>query len=62
MTHQLPPDAARELGGRAASPRRRTETDLRLLGPAVLAWVVVGWQGWLPFDWLYHHRWGSLAG
>lgn len=39
----------------------------RLNGPQVLfasvfVWVLVGWLEWLPFDWLYHHRWASLAG
>ncbi len=43
-------------------PLRYRLNGLSVLFVAVLAWVVVGWQGWLPFDWLYHHRWGSLAG
>lgn len=57
---------AREVEGyvRDASgePLRYRLNGLRVLALAVLAWVVIGWTGVLPFDWLYHHRWAGLAG
>jgi len=39
----------------------------RLNGPLVLIicialWVLTGYLGWVPFDWLYTIRWYSLAG
>ncbi len=43
-------------------PLRYRLNGLPVLFGAVLAWVLVGWLGWLPFDWLYQHRWSSLAG
>lgn len=43
-------------------PRRYRLNGLTVLFVAVFAWVLVGWLGWLPFDWLYHHRWAGLAG
>ena len=43
-------------------PLRYRLNGLSVLFIAVLAWVLVGWLGWLPFDWLYHHRWSGLAG
>jgi hypothetical protein len=43
-------------------PLRYRLNGLAVLFVAVFAWIVVGWLGWLPFDWLYHHRWAGLAG
>ena len=28
----------------------------------VLIWFLIGYMGWMPFDWLYSIRWYSLAG
>lgn len=44
------------------APLRYRLNGLTVLFVAVFAWVLVGWLEWLPFDWLYHHRWASLAG
>jgi protein-S-isoprenylcysteine O-methyltransferase Ste14 len=49
-------DAATDL------PLRYRLNGLSVLFAAVFCWVLVGWLEWLPFDWLYHHRWASLAG
>jgi delta14-sterol reductase len=43
-------------------PLRYRLNGLAVLFVAVFVWIVVGWVEWLPFDWLYHHRWASLAG
>jgi hypothetical protein len=43
-------------------PLRYRLNGLAVLFVAVFAWILVGWLGWLPFDWLYHHRWAGLAG
>ncbi|PRQ04999.1 DUF1295 domain-containing protein [Enhygromyxa salina] len=43
-------------------PLRYRLNGLGVLFVAVLGWVVLGWIGWLPFDWLYHHRWSGLIG
>lgn len=57
---------AREVAGYVrdaqGEPLRYRLNGLRVLFVALLAWVVVGWTGLLPFDWLYHHRWAGLAG
>jgi delta14-sterol reductase len=29
---------------------------------SVLLWLLLGFMNWVPFDWLYHVRWESLAG
>ena len=65
LLHLLLP--ARQVDGYVRDPETGKPLRYRLNGLAVLfvatfAWVLVGWLGWLPFDWLYHHRWGSLAG
>lgn len=43
-------------------PLRYRLNGLSVLLMSVFGWVLVGWYELLPFDWLYHHRWGSLAG
>lgn len=43
-------------------PLRYRLNGLAVLFVAVFVWVLVGWLEWLPFDWLYHQRWASLAG
>lgn len=43
-------------------PLRYRLNGLSVLFVAVFVWLVVGWVEWLPWDWLYHHRWASLAG
>lgn len=58
---------AREVEGYVRDPQSGAPLRYRLNGPAVLfvavfAWLLIGWMGWLPFDWLYHHRVASLAG
>ena len=35
---------------------------LRVLLAMVALWVVVGYSGWLPWDWLWLHRWSGVAG
>lgn len=44
------------------APLRYRLNGLSVLFVAVFAWIVIGWMNWLPFDWLYHHRWGTLLG
>jgi protein-S-isoprenylcysteine O-methyltransferase Ste14 len=58
---------SRELDGYVRDPETGEPLRYRLNGLAVLfvavfVWVLVGWLELLPFDWLYHHRWASLAG
>lgn len=65
LLHLLVP--ARHVHGYVCDPEtgevlRYRLNGLRVLVLAVVIWVVVGWQNYLPFDWLYHHRWASLAG
>jgi protein-S-isoprenylcysteine O-methyltransferase Ste14 len=65
LLHLLLP--ARQVDGYVRDPETGEPLRYRLNGLAVLfvatfGWVLVGWLGWLPFDWLYHHRWASLAG
>lgn len=43
-------------------PLRYRLNGLRVLFIAVLTWLLIGRLGVLPFDWLYLHRWASLAG
>ncbi len=58
---------ARKVDGYVRDPRTGRPLRYRLNGPFVLAaivglWVLVGVLGLLPWDWLYTHRWASLAG
>jgi delta14-sterol reductase len=58
---------ARKVEGYVRDSRTGTLLRYRLNGPVVLAvlvllWVVVGVTGLLDWDWLYTHRWSSLAG
>jgi delta14-sterol reductase len=58
---------ARVVAGYVRDPETGAPLRYRLNGPAVLfgavfAWVLVGELELAPWDWLYHHRLGSLAG
>lgn len=58
---------ARQVDGYVRDPETGAPLRYRLNGlvvlfVAVFIWVLVGWLEWLPFDWLYHHRWAGLAG
>lgn len=63
--HMLLP--ARRVAGYVADPHSGEPLRYRLNGPLVLAtavgiWVLAGRTGLMPWDWLYIHRWSSLAG
>lgn len=64
ILHLLLP--AREVDGYVrddnGQPLRYRLNGLPVLLISVLVWIALGWRGVLPFDWLWHHRWGSLAG
>ncbi len=58
---------ARRVAGYVADPHSGEPLRYRLNGPLVLAtavgiWVLAGRTGLMPWDWLYIHRWSSLAG
>jgi delta14-sterol reductase len=58
---------ARRVAGYVRDPETGEPLRYRLNGLlvmllAVALWALVGWQGWLPWDWLYTHRWAGLAG
>jgi protein-S-isoprenylcysteine O-methyltransferase Ste14 len=58
---------ARRVVGYVHDPLTGRLLEYRLNGPLVLGalvavWVVVGLTRALPWDWLYVHRWSSLAG
>ncbi len=46
----------------AGRPLRYRLNGLQVLFAAVFAWLLLGWVGVLPFDWLYQHRVASLVG
>jgi protein-S-isoprenylcysteine O-methyltransferase Ste14 len=57
----------RKVAGYVRDPLTNKPLEYRLNGPVVLcalvlAWVMVGLAGGLPWDWLYVHRWSGLAG
>ena len=65
LVHLLLP--AREVAGYVRDPDTGEPLRYRLNGPrvlfaAVFAWVLVGQLGWLPYDWLYHHRVAGFVG
>ncbi len=58
---------ARRVEGYVRDPETGRPLRYRLNGLLVLvvtvgAWALVGAQGWLPWDWLWTHRWEGLAG
>ena len=58
---------ARRVAGYVTDAQTAKPVTYRLNGLLVLAvvavlWVVLGVTGALPWDWLYTHRWASLAG
>lgn len=46
----------------SGQPLKYRLNGLRVLFAAVFTWLLLGWVGVLPFDWLYHHRIAGLAG
>jgi delta14-sterol reductase len=58
---------ARRVVGYVPNPQTGKPWEYRLNGPIVLVltialWALVGALGFLPWDWLYIHRWSGLAG
>ncbi|MCG8590326.1 MAG: DUF1295 domain-containing protein [Proteobacteria bacterium] len=47
---------------RTGEPLRYRLNGLLVLVVAVALWFAAGWSGWMPWDWLYVHRWSGLAG
>jgi delta14-sterol reductase len=43
-------------------PLRYRLNGLPILVVSVAAWALLGWLGWVPWDWLWTHRWSGLAG
>lgn len=65
LLHLLLP--AQRVRGYVRDPQTGEPLRYRLNGIFVLAaalglWVLAGQRGWLPWDYLWTHRWGSLAG
>ena len=47
---------------RSGSPLRYRLNGLPVLFVAVALWLAAGRSGWMPWDWLWTHRWPGLAG
>ncbi|MEX1362042.1 MAG: DUF1295 domain-containing protein [Nannocystaceae bacterium] len=65
LLHLLLP--AQHLRGYVLDPRTEQPLRYRINGIFVLfamvaLWVLAGTQGWLPWDYLWTHRWAGLAG
>jgi delta14-sterol reductase len=48
--------------GRSGEPLRYRLNGLLVFAVAVGVWFAAGWNGVLPWDWLYEHRWPGAAG
>lgn len=47
---------------RTGEPLRYRLNGLLVLIVTVLLWLAAGGLGWMPWDWLWTHRWSGLAG
>lgn len=43
-------------------PLRYRLNGLPVLAASVVGWALLGWIGWVPWDWLWTQRWSGLAG